>query len=101
MKKALLGNTKIEPGNSEAGDTEVGFNVLATTTEGAILTGGLCAVAGGIEYVVNKMAPDYDAFDQIIFTGGDAERLKPYLSMQVETDDTLVLDGLKVVSEIL
>ena len=41
------------------------------------------AVVGGIEFVVNKMSSDYDAFDQIVFTGGDAERYEkviPYFA---------------------
>ena len=61
MRKAVLANTKIENG-----DTEVEFNVLSKTTEGAIFTGCTSAVVGGIEYVVNKMASDYDGFDQIV-----------------------------------
>jgi type III pantothenate kinase len=94
MKKALLSNTKIE-----VSDADVEFDVLSKTTEGAIHTGCISAVVGGVEHVVNKMASDYDGFDQIVITGGDAEKIKSYLSMQADMDNTLVLDGLKVVSE--
>jgi len=95
MRKALLANTKMKIDDA----TEAEFNVLAGTTENAIYTGCICAVVGGIEYVVNKMASDYDSFDQIVMTGGDAERIKSYLSLDVLTDDTLILDGLNVVSQ--
>jgi type III pantothenate kinase len=95
MRKALLANTKIEI----AGINEAEFNVLSKTTGGAIYTGCVSAVAGGIEYVVNRMASDYDSFDQVVLTGGDADRIKSYLSLPVRTDETLVLDGLKVVSQ--
>lgn len=95
MRKALLANTKIEIN----GASEVEFNVLSNTTEGAIHTGCISAVAGGIEYVVNKMASDYVSFDQVVLTGGDAEQIKSYLSLSVITDNALVLDGLNVVSQ--
>ena len=101
MQKALMANTKIATSEAEAkreqADPE--FNVLSNTTEGAIHTGSVSAVAGGIEFVVNKMSSDYDVFDQIVFTGGDAKKLKSYLALQAVTDDTLVLDGLKMDSE--
>ena len=94
MQKGLLESTKIERGNSK-----VDFNVFANTTEQAIYAGCMSAVAGGIEYVVNKMTSAYDVIDQIIFTGGDAEEMQSYVNHQVKIDSTLVLDGLKVVAE--
>jgi len=95
MRKALLVNTKIEI----AGIEEAEFNVLSKTTGDAIHTGCVSAVAGGIEYVVNRIASDYDGFDQVVLTGGDADLIKSYLSLPVHTDETLVLNGLKVVSQ--
>ena len=98
MRNALLSNTEI---GTE--DAEMEFNVFSNTTESAIHTGCISAVVGGISYVVNKMASDYDNFDQIIWTGGDAEVVQLYFpeSNQVkhmQFADTLVLDGLQVVS---
>jgi type III pantothenate kinase len=94
MRKALMSNTKIQ-----TGEADVNFNVLSETTEGAIHTGCISAVVGGIEYVVNKIATNYDEFDQIIFTGGDAELLGSYLSIKMMFDASLVLDGLKAVAQ--
>lgn len=94
MQNGLLDSTKIEHENRD-----VNFNIFANTTEHAIFAGCMSAVAGGIEYVVNKMSSDYDVFDQIIFTGGDAEDLQSYVNLQVQIDSTLVLDGLKVIAE--
>ena len=98
MKKALLANTKIE-----VNDSDVEFNVLSQTTENAIHTGCISAVVGGIEYVVNKMASDYDGFDQILLTGGGAEHFKTFATdafqTQVHIVETLVLDGLSAVSQ--
>lgn len=95
MRKALLANTKIAIDD----EMKVEFNVLSSNSENAIHTGCISAVAGGIEYVVNKMASDYDSFDQVVLTGGDAGRINSYLSLAVQMDDTLVLDGLNVVSQ--
>ncbi len=95
MNKTLLENTKIKTDQA----AEVGFNVLSSTTENAIYSGCMSALVGGIEYVVNKMTSHYDGFDQIVLTGGDALLIKSYLSLSVMIDDTLVLDGLTVVSQ--
>ena len=98
MKKTLLSSTEIEIDHAK-----MEFNVLSNTTENAIHTGCISAVVGGIEYIVNKMASVYDSFDQIVLTGGDAELAQSHLSescqtMQIHVVDTLVLDGLEVVS---
>jgi type III pantothenate kinase len=97
MRKALLSNTKIE---IDVG-AKVEFDVLSKTTESAIHSGCISAVVGGIEYVINKMASGYDSFDQVVLTGGDAERIRTYLSQSAyaHVHETLVLDGLKVVSQ--
>ncbi len=99
MQRALVGNTKIKT-NQEIEE----FNLHANTTEVAIYTGCVSAVVGGIEYVVNKMASYYDSFQQIVLTGGAAEKVnvhfsKSFKSMPLLLDDNLVLDGLKVVAQ--
>ncbi len=98
MQKSLLNDTKMEVNNEKAE-----FDVMANTTENAVHTGCISAVVGGIEYVVNKMASDFDSFDQIVWTGGDAELVQAYLSESSQAKpthsiETLVLDGLQVVS---
>lgn len=95
MSKSLLSATKIVTEHT----AEVDFNVLSNTTENAIHSGCMSALVGGIEYVVNKMASNYDAFDQVILTGGDAKLVETYLSRAVIIDCMLVLDGLTVVSK--
>ncbi len=95
MRKTLMENTKIEITNTE----EAEFNVFSKTTGSAIRAGCISAVVGGIEYVVNRMVSDYDGFDQVVLTGGDAEFIESYLSLPVKFDESLVLDGLKVVSQ--
>ncbi|MEM7401065.1 MAG: type III pantothenate kinase [Pseudomonadota bacterium] len=99
MGKALLANTKIKIKQASEG-----FNLLANSTEAAIYTGCVSAVVGGIEYVVNKSTSDYDAFEQIILTGGASEKVNEYFSKSFQElplllDANLLLDGLKVVAE--
>ncbi len=98
MRKALLNDTKIK-----VNDEKVEFNVMSNTTEAAIHTGSICAVAGGVDYVINRMVSDYDSFDQIVCTGGGTEQVQEYLSeihsaKKIHFVDTLVLDGLRVVA---
>ena len=98
MQKALLANTKIKM--NQANEK---FSLFANTTEAAIHTGCVSAVVGGIEYVVNKMTSDYDAFNQIILTGGAAEEVSAHFSRSFQElplllDPNLVLDGLKVIA---
>lgn len=95
MSQALLNNTKIETEQT----TEAEFNVLARTTGNAIHSGCMSALVGGAEYVVNKMASNYDGFDQVVLTGGDAKLVEAHLSRPVIINDMLVLDGLVVVSQ--
>lgn len=99
MHRALMSNTKIK-----TNQVSEQFNLHANTTETAIYTGCVSAVVGGIEYVVNKMASDYDHFQQILLTGGAAEKVnvhfsKLFKSMPLLIDDNVVLDGLKVVAQ--
>lgn len=95
MEKALLSNTKIQTDQT----ADIGFNVLANSTENAIHSGCMSALVGGVEYVVHNMSSNYDGFDQVILTGGGANLIKPYLSFSARIDDTLVLDGLSIVSQ--
>ncbi len=94
MEKTLLNSTKIDTAQTAA----VEFDVLAKSTENAIHSGCMSALVGGVEYVIKSMSSNCDGFDQVVLTGGDAELLKPYLSLPVTIDDTLVLDGLTFVS---
>lgn len=93
MQKALSVDTNVEYNEADGS-----FNIFANTTQDAIYTGCLSAVIGGIQHVVNSMQAHYDAFDQIIITGGDAEQIMYMLAHKVVHDEKLVLDGLMIVS---
>ena len=104
MQKALMSHTKIEVGKIEAGNNDGDYNVFSNTTEMAIHSGCISAVAGGIDFVFNQMTSQGGSFDQVIMTGGGAEKMKQYLSNSsfsslLSMDEYLVLDGLRLVAE--
>lgn len=83
-------------------DEEVGrLAIPAASTQDAIYTGCLSAVAGGISRAVDGMQAEGAAFDQIILTGGDAKLLLPLLAQKVIHEPHWVLEGLKHVSKCL
>ena len=94
MRTALAADTSID--FDEETDS---FEVAPGSTRGAIYTGCLSAVAGGIERVVRTMQDRYGSFDQVILTGGDAKLLEPLLTCKTVHEPYLVLDGLKHVSK--
>ncbi len=94
MWRALSAHTNIQ------GDAITGnFNITAHSTQDAMYTGCLTAVAGGIQHAVNAMQSRHAAFDQIIITGGDADLILPLLSLDLIREPTLVLDGLHAICE--
>lgn len=96
MQAALRTDTDIDFGE-DAGQ----LVFPANSTQDAIYTGCLSAMAGGIDHAVNSMQTGDRPFDQIILTGGDAERLMPLLGLEAELKPHWVLEGLKHVSECL
>ncbi len=94
MKYSLSSGTDI------ANITKTGdYSVLPDTTEDAMYTGCISAVAGGIEYVINTMQDKFAIFDRIIITGGDAEKMIPMIKIGLEHEATLVVDGLAIIAE--
>jgi len=98
MKSGLLASTKIKDVKNEPA-----FSVFAKNTQNAIYSGCASAVAGGVEYVVDKMISDNGQFNHIVLTGGGisevSARFTESFSSLVTVDETLVLDGLFVISK--
>lgn len=94
MRAALTADTSID----SAGGTD-SFEIAADSTRGAIYTGCMSAIAGGVERVMHAMQDRYGTFEQVILTGGDARLLEPLLTCEAVHEPYLVLDGLKHVSE--
>lgn len=92
MQQALSRKTEIANSNQRGS-----YSVLPSSTQDAIYSGCISAVAGGIEYVVNTMQKHSNSFDKIIMTGGDATVFLPMLAQNIEHEPKLVLSGLTFV----
>ena len=92
MQAALSRETNI-PRNDSTGK----FDILSNSTQDAIYTGCVSAVAGGIQYVVDAMQKKGVAFDTVVITGGNAENILPMITHDAIHEPSLVLDGLTVV----
>lgn len=87
MKKALAQNTAALDLNQQ---TQV--LGLADNTISAIDSGTFLAAIGLIEAAIKR----YQPVEQVIITGGDADLIEQYLSMNLISDQALVLKGLLV-----
>lgn len=80
---------QVEPG---AGPT------LALSTDGAMASGCLLAIAGLIAMVASEIKASAGQDPECVLTGGDAPRVIPMLPMACHHDPDLVLRGLAVVA---
>jgi type III pantothenate kinase len=81
------------------GDTGAITRTTAQSTEEAVQAGVLYGLAGGIERVVREHALSVDKVASIFITGGDAEKLTPYMRISTILQTDLVLQGLRLFAE--
>lgn len=91
MQNSLSKNTDLEWNASN-----YSFNCFANSTQDAIYSGCLIAVAGGIQMAMDTMQKKINEFDEYIITGGDAELVLPLLSNTMVHEPNLVLEGLRI-----
>ncbi|MCG3202559.1 MAG: Type III pantothenate kinase [Gammaproteobacteria bacterium] len=72
--------------------------VLALSTDGAMASGCLLAIAGLIGMVANEIKARTGLAPECVLTGGDAPRVIPKLPMACHHDPDLVLRGLAVLA---
>jgi len=89
MRTSLLMGTHIPRVVSEPTERE-----WATDTAAAIAAGSLGAIAALATRLYDRLAETAGESPRFVLTGGDAERLRPYLDRPSETDPDLVLRGL-------
>jgi type III pantothenate kinase len=80
----------------EPADTKPVVGAVAQSTEDAVQAGILFGLAGGIERVIHEQTSEIDRNPVIYMTGGDAEKLLPYLTIPFVLQTDLVLLGLKI-----
>lgn len=78
--------------------TKTVTSAVAQSTEEGVQAGVLFGLAGGIERVVNEQLSETDKDPVIYLTGGDAEKLLPYMTIPVILQPDLVLQGLRIVA---
>jgi type III pantothenate kinase len=72
---------------------------IAQSTEDGVVAGVLLCLAGGIERVVREQTLLSDEMPTVLITGGDGEKLVPYLTISTKLQSGLVLQGLRVFAE--
>ncbi|HCA27445.1 MAG TPA: type III pantothenate kinase [Betaproteobacteria bacterium] len=88
MRHALAANTA----GIDAGDAPA-YQPYPRTTDNAVYSGGLAAIAGAIERMTRQIA-QRDAAPPCLLGGGGAASVAPLLPFAAEIIDNLVLDGL-------
>ena len=75
--------------------------VLGKSTVGAIRSGLFWGSVGAVRELVSRIAHDVAAAPQLFVAGGDAEKLAPYLSEDVQVVPELVLAGIAITHQTL
>lgn len=71
---------------------------VAQSTEDGVAVGVLLGIVGGIERVIRDQSSQIDKAPAVFMTGGDAEKLLPYLMVPAILEPDLVLEGLRIFS---
>ncbi len=104
MQQALAAHTEniqaehLAIAQAESTTVNACINPAATDTRAAIANGTLLAVAGGVNLAIAQQRALAQTECRVIATGGDAERLAPWLAGEVQIKPQLVLWGLAVLS---
>ena len=106
--QSLLSNTKQLPlwgqGSGEAiDDSQLNFipEIFSKNTRLAIQSASVLGLAGAIDSICSNMAKHFDKNISVnkILCGGSAKILQPYLQSTVTLNESLIMQGLKVIAE--
>ena len=92
LQSLKLGTEAIE----DTGSINSDVNPASQSTEDGVIAGVLLGLAGGIERVVREQSLLVDKVPTILISGGDREKIVPYLTMPVALQPELVLEGMRV-----
>jgi len=95
MMRDSLYNNASDIAQTEVTGTPAGM-LFATNTTTGVEVGSLYAVVAYIERVVTDMQKELGDKFRCVLTGGDAEEVLPLLSVSVEHNPVLVLQGLSI-----
>jgi len=86
------GTDAVEQFNATSGPV----SATEKSTEGGVCAGTLLGLAGGVERIIREQLSLVAKAPVICMTGGDAEKLIPYLTISVDLQADLVLQGLRI-----
>ena len=72
-------------------------SVIGRTTQASIQSGIVYGFAGAIDAIGRRMAAEMGAGTTFVATGGGASAIVPYCDTEMEIDDLLTLDGLRLI----
>jgi type III pantothenate kinase len=75
-----------------------GLDILGSTTDGAVVKGTMLSLAGAIDRATREVTVALGHSPAVILTGGDADRLLPWLESDARSSADLVLTGLACVA---
>lgn len=81
---------------ADTGSFSDAIGVTAQSTETAVRSGVLLGLAGAIDSVLGQQSSLLDKTPALFITGGDADRLVPYLQSTLDHQPDLVLQGLQI-----
>lgn len=68
--------------------------VVGKSTEAAIRSGLVWGTVGAVRYLIHKMSESFDQAPEVIFAGGDAHLLAPFINPEPRRFPDLVLRGI-------
>ena len=95
LRSLKLGTDAVE----DIGSINSDANPASQSTEDGVIAGVLLGLAGGIERVVREQSQLIDKIPTVLISGGDSEKIVPYLTIPVVLQPGLVLEGLRIVAE--
>ena len=78
-----------------------GSALLGTSTDEAVAKGAMLGLAGALDRALSTVAGELGERPAVYLTGGDAERLSPWLETHCEYRPYLVLEGLGSIAGVL
>lgn len=95
---ARLMRQALQLGTARVGDVAGAWQAFPRTTADAVQSGIVAALCGAIQQQHARLADLAGTVPACLLTGGDAETLRPHLSVAAELAPALVLEGLACVA---
>jgi type III pantothenate kinase len=88
----------LRQGTARVTEMEGAWQAFPRTTADAVRSGSVTALCGAIQLQHARLAEIAGCMPRCVLTGGDADRLMPHLTLEVEHAPALVLEGMERVT---